>query len=183
MSNQLSTVIALRSHYPTPLGAQHPTFLIAVAKATGAKLLRKDAGSHITLPNGVNVSQDILMFGDQGVDILRDAEGVAGPTWQEKGQILGEYIDVSGLGGDPPPVVTPPTPPVDLSVVLAKLDQIIAQQSHDGALLADMQSNVAHIESVVNALAAQLGAMKAPTYVGHVKLLGQSVTFTLEPQK
>jgi hypothetical protein len=127
MSNQLSTVIAVRSHYPTPLGAQHPAFLIAVAKATGAKLLRKDAGSHVTLPNGVNVSQDVLMFGDQGVDILSDAEGAAVASWQEKGQILGEYVDVSALGSEPPPTPPPPSP-LDLTDILRRLDALEKRQ-------------------------------------------------------
>jgi hypothetical protein len=129
-------VQTVRAKYPTPLGAQHPLFLIEVCHATGAKLLQKDAGSHVTLPNGLNVSQDILMFLDQGVDILSDAEGAATASWQEKGTIAGNYIDVSGLsvpGGPPTPAPVPvpaPAPTVDLGPLLeliAKLDQRVAR--------------------------------------------------------
>jgi len=127
--NQLPVVQRVRAKYPTPLGAQHPAFLIEVANATGAKLLRKDGGTHVTLPNNVNVSQDILMFGDQGVDILGDGEGAATPGWIEKGTIAGEYIDVSGMGApqpEPKPEPTP-VPSVDLSAVLARLDKLEAK--------------------------------------------------------
>lgn len=130
--NQLSVIQHIRPKYPTPLGTQHPFFLIEVAQATGARLLRKDGGTHVTLPTGVNVSQDILMFGDQGIDILSDGEGAAIPSWQEKGTIPGEYIDVGFI---PQPVPNPgpivpnpgtPAPVVDLSAVLVKLDEVIA---------------------------------------------------------
>jgi hypothetical protein len=100
MVNQLATVIRVRAKYPTPLGGGHAQCLVDLAIATGAKLLRKDAGSHVTLPNGVNVSQDILIFAGYGIDVLSDAEGAAIPTWQEKGPIPGEYIDVGGFGDD-----------------------------------------------------------------------------------
>lgn len=135
MTNQLSTIQRVRAKYPTPLGAQHPTFLIEAAQATGAKLLRKDAGTHVTLPNGINVSQDILMFLDQGVDILSDGEGTAIPTWQEKGTIAGEYIDVSGLSvpGTPPPTTPPPSQPPahdygpELAALQREIDSIKAR--------------------------------------------------------
>lgn len=120
--NQLPLVASIRGKYPTPLGPQHPFFLIEAAQATGAKLLRKDGGTHVTLPTGVSVSQDILMFGDQGIDILSDGEGAAIPSWQEKGTIPGEYIDVGFLPQPVPNPGTPaPTPGTDLAPLLAEI--------------------------------------------------------------
>jgi len=102
--NQLGTVQRIRAGYPTPLGARHAEFLIEVARATRAKLLRKDAGSNVQLPSGDHVSQDVLIFDGFGIDALSDAEGAAIPTWQEKGPIPGDYIDV----GDATPAPAPP---------------------------------------------------------------------------
>lgn len=116
-ANQLGVVQSIRSRYPTPLGAQHPAFLIELARATKAKLLRKEAGSNIALPSGVHVSQDILIFDGFGFDVLSDAEGAAIATWQEKGPIPGEYIDVSEPGQEPGP------DPGDLPARVAALEQ------------------------------------------------------------
>ena len=138
--NQLSAVQSVRARYPTPLGAQHPAFLIDVAKTTGAKLLRKDSGTHITLPTGVNVSQDILMFGDQGIDILGDAEGAATPAWTEKGTIPGEYIDVSGTIA-----TTPDT----------------GQPAPSGGAGAALDAQIAALSSQLLAVSSQLSALSA----------------------
>ena len=118
-------IIRIRAHFPTPLGAYHPDFLIAVARATGAKLLRKEHGTKIVLPSGVSVSQDILVFneGADCYDILSDAEGAARPSWQPKGAIAGEYVDVSAA--PPPADDEPDEPPADeddLRVVLARIE-------------------------------------------------------------
>ena len=120
--NQLATITARRGTYPTPLGTHHATFLIEVALATGAQLLRKDAGSHVALPSGVNVSQDILVFanGAECYDILSDGEGAAVPSWQPKGAIAGEYIDVAGFV-TPTPSDPPPNSGPNLSDVLQRL--------------------------------------------------------------
>lgn len=115
--NQLGTVQRIRAKYPTPLGAQHAALLIELARGTGAKLLRKDAGSNIQLPSGVRVSQDILIFDGFGIDVLSDAEGAAIPTWQEKGPIAGEYVDVGTDEPAPQPV------PGDLDARVAALEQ------------------------------------------------------------
>jgi len=115
--NQLGTVQQIRAGFPIPLGARHPEFLITVARATRAKLLRKDAGSNVQLPSGDHVSQDILIFDGFGIDILSDAEGVAMPTWQEKGPIPGDYIDVGDATPTPVPV------PSDLDGRVAALEQ------------------------------------------------------------
>jgi hypothetical protein len=133
VANQLATVERVRAKYPTPLGAQHPAFLIELAKATGAKLLRKDNGTHVTLPNGVNVSQDILGFGDgaECYDVLGDGENAATPGWGAKGAIAGEWIDVSGFGvpttGTTVPTSgTPASPGAALDAHIAALTARIA---------------------------------------------------------
>jgi hypothetical protein len=102
-TNQIGTVARIRSKYPTPLGAQHAAFLIEAARATGAKLLRKDAGSNIQLPSGDRVSSDFLIFDGFGIDILQDSEGAANPTWQEKGPTPGDYVDVGNAAPAPAP--------------------------------------------------------------------------------
>ena len=117
MVNQLGVVVAFRAKYPTPLGDRHAAFLVEVARATRALLLRKESGAHVRLPNGVGVAQDILIFDAEGVDILRDAEGAAEPTWQEKGPIFGEYVDV----GEPDD--EPDDEPGDLASKVAALER------------------------------------------------------------
>jgi len=126
--NQLGTVQGIRAGYGTPLGVRHAEFLIGVARATGAKLLRKDAGSNIALPSGDRVSQDILIFDGFGIDILSDAEGAAIPTWQEKGPIPGEYIDVGGAQPAPAP---PPGDPGDrLGALEARVAALEGRRFH-----------------------------------------------------
>lgn len=129
--NKLYLVQTVRTTYPTPLGDRHGQFLIDVARATGAKLLRKDAGSHVTLPDGRNVSQDILVFsnGQECFDILSDAEGAASPAWQEKGAIAGEYYDVSAAPAPPPDSgTTLPNPGTgDLDERVRELEATVAQ--------------------------------------------------------
>lgn len=104
VANQQVTVAALRQKYPTPLGQQHAAFLIELARTVGAKLLRKDTGSHVLLPQGIYVSQDILVFdnGRECYDVLSDAEGLAIPSWQPKGSIAGQYVDVGTFPAPPP---------------------------------------------------------------------------------
>lgn len=103
--SDLSDVLrSIRVRYPTPLGDRHPAFLVEAARATGAKLLRKESGSHVTLPTGVGVSTDILVFsnGAECFDVLRDSEGAGEVVWQARGAIAGEYVDV-GNAAPPPP--------------------------------------------------------------------------------
>lgn len=141
--NQLSTVQAVRANYPTPLGAQHGAFLIEVARATGGKLLRKDAGSHVTLPSGQNVSQDILVFsnGQECFDILSDAEGAAVPSWQDKGVIPGEYIDVSDQptpNPNPDPNPDPQPPDTELVKRVESLERRLQRLENAGLLVAQV---------------------------------------------
>lgn len=126
VSDQSAVLRPIRAKYPTPLGTQHAAFLVEAAKATGAKLLRKDAGTNVVLPSGVAVSQDILVFsnGAECFDILSDAEGAAIVTWQPKGQIAGEYVDVGGVVQ--PPV--PPVPPTQPGLSEADVRRIVAEE-------------------------------------------------------
>jgi hypothetical protein len=190
--NQLSVVQDTRRKYPTPLGAQHGAFLIAVANATGGKLFRKDGGDHTTLPNGINVSLDVLIIegadGPWWVDILGNAEGDAVPAWDAHPN-AGEpekFVDVRGLSTDVPPVpqtppapspppqqppaqppTQPPAPVVDLSPVLAAL----AEQKVAILRLA---------AAVENVKMPQPAAVAFPDYSGKLPYLG---SITLKPVK
>jgi hypothetical protein len=130
--NNTATIEHIRAKYPTPLGATHPTFLIEVAQTLGVLLFKKDGGSHVTLPNGVNVSQDIVLYPDdhEGFDILGDAEGAATPGWSSKGTMVGEFVDVSGLstgGSEPGPKPSPtPSPATTFGAAAAALELAIA---------------------------------------------------------
>ena len=122
--DQTQTITRIRAAYPTPLGAQHASFLIEVAKALGVFLFRKESGTRVTLPNGVSVSQDIIVYPDrEGFDILSDGEGAAKPTWGPKGQMVGELVDVSGIGTpEPKPEPKPEPAPTPIDPIL--LDMI-----------------------------------------------------------
>lgn len=117
--SQLGAIESIRTKYPTPLGLTHPAFLIEVAQTLGVLLFKKDSGTHVTLPNGANVSQDIIVYADdhEGFDILNDGEGAAKATWSSKGTMTGEFVSVS-------PIVGPAPPPV--STVGGRLDDALA---------------------------------------------------------
>lgn len=108
LPDQTPVVATVRANYPTPLGETHGACLIAIAQAIGhgAGLLLKDTGTHIVLPNGVKVSQDIICFPDGSIyDCLSDAEGAASPSWGRAsgGPFPERYYQVSGGDdGDPP---------------------------------------------------------------------------------
>lgn len=105
-------VARVRAQYPTPLGLSHAACLIDIATAlgNGAGLLRKDGGTHIVLPDGTNVSQDIVMYPDGRIfDVLGDAEGEARPTWQDKGTL--DPARYYRVGSSTPPPPQPPEPP------------------------------------------------------------------------
>jgi hypothetical protein len=156
--NQLGVVQRVRAKYPTPLGAQHGTFLIEVAQMTGGKLFRKDGGDHTTLPNGINVSLDILIIDSVSppwwVDILGDAEVAAVPAWDAHPN-AGEpekFYDVSSLvlpvpsqpPAQPPsaPPQQPPATPVDLGPFLARLTAAEASVDALGALVLKLTESV-----------------------------------------
>lgn len=109
-------VEAVRVKYPTPLGAEHGACLIAIAQALGggAGLLLKDYGTHVTLPNGVKVSQDIICYPNGRIfDCLADGEGAAVPAWSEAhGSPISDLSRYYAVSAAPPPVPGPPAPPV-----------------------------------------------------------------------
>lgn len=78
----LTIVASIRAKYPTPLGAEHPTFLLEVARALRLGLVIKNQGTRITLPDGTTVSQDVVMnAAGTAWDILADGEGAATPVF------------------------------------------------------------------------------------------------------
>lgn len=178
--NQLAVIQRVRAKYPTPLGASHGAFLIEAAQQTGGKLLRKEAGTNVLLPSGVRVSQDILVFGGEGIDILSDGEGAAIPAWQEKGPIPGEYIDVGGVVPQPDQPQEPkPAPSVDLSAVLARLDLM---EKRSLAAQADTVASILRLaESIEKFKMPAPAAIVFPEYESQrLSLIG---TITLRPKK
>lgn len=125
IADQAGVVAQVRAGFPTPLGDQHGTCLIQIATAIkqGAGLLKKDAGTFVTLPDGTRVAQDIICFSDgQHFDVLVDAEGTARPSWQDKG-----FVDPTRFH----PIAPPPPQVPDISERLAsieqKLDRLLAK--------------------------------------------------------
>lgn len=127
------SVSSVRSKYPTPLGARHAEFLLEVARDLHMNLLKKSAGSVVTLPDGTNVSQDIVVDAQgNGYDILGDAEGSATPK-EPSGAVPGSpfppsqwyVVQASPVPvpvPDPTPVPTPtPTPDLDVSGIIQTL--------------------------------------------------------------
>jgi hypothetical protein len=114
--DQSQTVAAVRAKYPTPLGATHGPCLLEIAAAIGqgAGLLRKDGGTHIVLPDGTRVAQDIICFPTGHIfDCLGDGEGAATPGWSEAHGSPVEtsrYYRVTDAPIHPP--TQPPTQPV-----------------------------------------------------------------------
>jgi hypothetical protein len=118
----LALVKKIRAKYPTPLGAKHALFLIELAQAKGAGLLKKTSGTRIRLPKpwNIDVSQDILCIRELGVvnhyDVLKDGEGKATPTWALVGPIdPARYVDVGAITppSPEPPAPVPPSPVPD----------------------------------------------------------------------
>jgi hypothetical protein len=166
---QLDVVQRIRREYPTPLGATHGKFLVEVACQTNKGLLRKDGGTHITLADGTNVAQDIVMDRD-GVhyDILGDGENLAIPAWNQvtepaKVDPARYYAPVCNNTPPAPPATTPATPP---------------------DWLQDLAAGLALLESELKAVRAELAELKArpvPEYSATLPLrLG---TLTLRPVK
>jgi hypothetical protein len=161
-SDQSSILKTLRAGFPTPLGARHAEFLVRAASLVGARLLAKHGGTVVTLPDGKTVSQDIIVFGQTGVDILTDGEGVAGVVWGVKDEMFTDTInphDYPALleQAQSGPVSTPipglPGPEVDMT----KVSQAISEA------LAPLDERLNVIGLKVSEVAAQLEALlKAP---------------------
>ena len=125
IADQTGVVAQVRAGFPTPLGAQHGTCLIQIALAIkqGAGLLKKDAGSFVTLPDGTRVAQDIICFPDgQHFDVLVDAENAALPSFQDKG-----FIDPTRFHQVGPPPIPRPDIEERLESIEGKLDRLLAQ--------------------------------------------------------
>lgn len=133
MSN-LSIIQSTRAEYPTPLGAKHAEFLLAVAGKLGYGLYRKSGGTTVTMFDGTTVSQDIVVAGRGGAmfDILSDGEGLATPVFNPSDPTSDpdKFYAVAATGGaDTGPIPSPPdssVPHSDPNAVLAKLDEAIA---------------------------------------------------------
>lgn len=150
--SQLEAVQNIRRQYPTPLGTSHPSFLIEVSSALGAKLLAKHGGTVVTLPDGRTCSQDIIVFGTTGVDILSDGEGAATPSWSVKeGETFTDLINPQDYKHPGPvPVPTPvPTPGPDYGAQI----QALAEALHLIAQTVDgFQENLAQVGGAINQL-------------------------------
>ena len=122
----LQIVAEVRAKYPTPLAFFHATFLLDVARALGKGLVHKPNGTHIQLPDGTFVSQDVVMDRSGAAwDILVDGDGVASPAFNGIAPIdPSRYVAVAAQPPVEPPVppVEPPQPPAqcvcDLTPVL-----------------------------------------------------------------
>jgi hypothetical protein len=81
----------VRSKYDTPLGSQHAAFLAELISVLLAEtnikfgLLRKSGGTHIVMPSGAKVSQDVIAahMGKElwTYDVLGHGETKATPAW------------------------------------------------------------------------------------------------------
>jgi hypothetical protein len=133
------SVARARAPYPTPLGMAHGHCLIDIVKAIKADhpelqpgLLLKDAGTHVVLPNGTKVSQDLICFPDGHIfDCLVAGEEAASPAWQDKGidpALIPRYYRVESVTPSPQPEPEPtpaPTPqPIPDSEISKRLDAI-----------------------------------------------------------
>lgn len=177
--NQKSIVEEVRKKYPTPLGDQHGWFLIEVAQRTGGKLFRKDGGDHTTLPDGTNVSLDIVIIetpqGPWWVDVLGDAENTAKPDWaiHPNAEQPEKFLDVRKFTvPGTPVVVTPPTPPVVVTPPPPNEDPRIAQlqkQLNDARVeITDLNAlhtrdweEIARLNDQISSLTQELEKLKA----------------------
>jgi hypothetical protein len=193
--NQLATVERVRSHYPTPLRNVHWVFLVDVAQQTGAKLLRKSSGTRVTVPGIGDVSQDIIVFGTTGVDILIDGENTARAVWQVKeGETFTDVIDVTGISiGDSGGGTPVELPPVSLSeedvnrLIGTAIGKVIGPLKNDIRDLKEAVSAIAvpdnstalnELSIAVHGLENRLRATKRTTSVGYGPLKhSHEVTF------
>ncbi len=127
----LQIVQSVRSKYPTPLGADHPAFLLEVAAKLGKGLLKKTGGTRIFLPDGTGVSQDCVMDPDgKHWDILSDGEGAAEPRFDLLTNPDGSpyltspsnYYPVAPILNPTVPEQSPPT--LDLAEIVSVLNEI-----------------------------------------------------------
>lgn len=146
--NHLEDVKRIRAKYDTPLGARHWQFLVELAQAIGARLFRKDGGTNILIPAlNVHVSQDIIVMPNgEGFDVLGDGEGAATPGWDSKGQMTGEFVDVSGVKLDDSPVVGGEVVTVPTTNTFANAATILE------ARIASIAAAVDALKAVVNEL-------------------------------
>jgi hypothetical protein len=148
-SNHLEDVKRIRAKYDTPLGARHWQFLVELAQVIGARLFRKDGGTNILIPAlNLRVSQDIIVMPNgEGFDVLGDGEGAATPGWDSKGQMVGEFVDVSGVKLSDSPVVV-----VDGGGTQPQASTFASAAASIEARIASIAAAVDALKSVVNEL-------------------------------
>lgn len=141
--SRVADVAQIRAAYPTPLGSKHAEFLIEVTRHLGAKLFRKEGGTHVTLPDGTPVSIDIIILenqldslgrrGNWWVDILGDGENLAIPGWEahpnagEPEKWVSPPEGPQEPPGDPQEPPTGPTGPDPLPELLKALEGILTR--------------------------------------------------------
>ena len=192
--NEIAHVRRIRAHYPTPLGPRHAEFLqeVALAIGNGAGLLLKGPpGTHITLPGGTNVAQDIICYPDGTIyDILKDGEGQAVPLW---GVANGSPVDPARyykVGSaippiDPPPDNPPPPPDVDLQPILNRLAALeLVAKAHNAELaaLVEHSENVNADLSSIHSDVIKLKSQKYKVDIGKAWGHAHPATVIIEPQ-
>lgn len=155
-------------------------------RATGAGLLDKPSGNQCQ-----GRAVDIIVYPDgRAVDILSDAGGVNGPTWNEIEPVEASRWRQPTDPGDsaPPSTGQPPVivqaPAVDLSGVLVAIGQVrrdIGVPGDDSQYLqmervyGDLAAKLEEVNRKADALAAQLKQHdESPTFMG--KLFGSRYT-------
>lgn len=171
-SSLLPELQAVRATLPTPMSpTQQATLLNTVAlrhQSEGWGLLAKPNGNHCSLPTGVFIACDILVFRptNQLFDVLQDGEGTGTPFWGGAQPLDDPSRFVSPVGTAPtPPAPKPPVPPVPngdlaaLKMQVARLDSEVGQLT---VLVSTMKNEVAaqrdalnHIDLAVTELAAR----------------------------
>lgn len=156
---------SFRSTLRTPIQVpgvydDRPALLIGSCKIVGhgAGLLKKDGGTHTTLPDGTNVSQDWMEF-DNGaaLDFIADGEDTARIQWSAAKESQGPRVDVTKFF-DQVPVdpVDPGKPDTTAPAQLTGLsDSIVAQMDvkFPGASKGYDDSRRAHVTRIAEQLA------------------------------
>lgn len=190
-SMALGIIRGVRKKYPTPLAEKHAEFLLETAAACQAGLLIKPTGTHIVLPDGTPVAQDIIMDGDRDIhyDILSDGEGAADPVFNSDGPMdharFYKVVPTDAPVDSPVPPVVTPTPPSDGGLVglVAQMHAILVEQAGKIAALEaantrqdeDLVNQIRGMQSQVTSIAER--SIEIPPLEVKVSLFGLSRTF------
>lgn len=166
VDSPLATIQTIRAKYPTPLGATHGRFLVELALALGMDLLRKSYGTHVVLPDGTGVSQDVLLDPARiGYDVLSDGEGAARPVWS--GPVEGSPFPLERVYRPVGRIEDPPKGEDSLEPLKTRLGaverEIKASQEHVRVLDNEVGDHAAILEGIdsrLDRLEARVGAVE-----------------------